>query len=134
MANLSIEAISDFLSQDGEAIQSACDDEPAGVALAQELCPGKPYCSVRQWVLVDLDISDAQKALVLDQGFQPILLYAHSVVTDNARRFSAGDWVRSTLLVDLKNNFLFETSNSVYILLGVGSRKLANPDVVTSIF
>gem|GEM_PF-6303325 len=71
MANLSIETISDFLSQDGEAIQSACDDEVAGVSLAQKLCPGKPYCSVRQWVLVDLDISDAQKALVLDQWTCP---------------------------------------------------------------
>lgn len=134
MVNINIEQVSDFLLQNGETIQSVCDDEAAGIALAQELCPGKPYCSVRQWILVDLDISDAQKVLVLDQGFQPILLYAHSVVTDSARRFSAGDWVRSTLLVDLKSNFLFETKNSVYILLGVGSRKLANPDAVTSIF
>lgn len=134
MAQVSIEKISDFLSGRGEVIHSACDDEAAGIALAQELCPGKPYCSVRQWILVDLDISDDKKALVAEQGFQPILLYAHTVVTDSARRFSPGDWVRSTLLVDLKNNYLFETQNSVYILLGAGSRKAAEPAVVTSIF
>jgi hypothetical protein len=134
MAQVSIEKISDFLSGSGEVIHSACDDEAAGIALAQELCPGKPYCSVRQWILVDLDISDDKKALVAEQGFQPILLYAHTVVTDSARRFSPGDWVRSTLLVDLKNNYLFETQNSVYILLGAGSRKAAEPAVVTSIF
>jgi hypothetical protein len=134
MANISIEKISEFLTQVGEAIHSACEDEVAGVALAQELCPGKSYCSVRQWILVDLDISDAKKELVIERGFQPILLYAHTVVTDSARRFAPGDWVRSTLLVELKNNFLFETNNSVYILLGAGNRKAADPDVVTSIY
>lgn len=134
MADTRIEKISGFLSNKGEAIYSACDDEAAGIALAQELCPGKPYCSVRQWVLVDLDISDDKKASVAAQGFQPILLYAHTVVTDSARRFSPDDWVRSTLLIDLKSNCLFETKNSVYILLGAGSRKTAEPAVVTSIF
>lgn len=134
MANISIEKFSEFLSSEGEVIHSACDDEAAGVALAQELCPGKPYCSVRQWILVDLDISGGKKALVTNQGFQPVLLYAHTVVTDSAHRFAPGDWVRSTLLVYLKSNCLFETKNSVYILLGAGSRKTADPDVVTSIF
>lgn len=134
MGNISIEDVSDFLTRAGEPIASTCDDEDAGIALAQELCPGKQYCSVRQWILVDLDITDDKKALVSEQGFQPILLYAHTVVTDSARRFSPGDWVRSTLLVDLKSNFLFETKNSVYILLGGGDRKTAEPAVVTSIF
>ncbi|MBU0811888.1 hypothetical protein SAMN05216370_3130 [Pseudomonas peli] len=134
MADANIEKISDFLSSEGEAIPSACDDEVAGIALAQKLYPGKPYCSVRQWVLVDLDISDDKKALVAEQGFRPILLYAHAVVNDSACRFSPGDWVRSTLLVDLKSNCLFETRNSVYILLGAGSRKTVEPAVVTGIF
>ncbi|MDR7025780.1 DUF6957 family protein [Pseudomonas peli] len=134
MADANIEKVSDFLSSEGEAIPSACDDEVAGIALAQKLYPGKPYCSVRQWILVDLDISDDKKALVAEQGFRPILLYAHAVVNDSACRFSPGDWVRSTLLVDLKSNCLFETRNSVYILLGAGSRKTAEPAVVTGIF
>lgn len=134
MTNISIEKVSEFLSSEGEVINSICDDEAAGVAMAQELCPEKPYCSVRQWVLVDLDISDNKKAMVTEQGFQPVLLYAHVVVTDSARRFEPGDWVRSTLLVDLKSNCLFETQNSVYILLGAGSRKVAAPAVVASIF
>lgn len=134
MTDTRIKKIGDFLSSKGEEIHSACDDEAAGIALAQGLCPGKPYCSVRQWILVDLDISDDKKALVTEQGFQPILLYAHTVVTDSARRFSPGDWVRSTLLVERKSNCLFETQNSVYILLGTGSRKTAEPAVVASIF
>lgn len=134
MTDTRIKKIGDFLSSKGEEIHSACDDEAAGIALAQELCPGKPYCSVRQWILVDLDISDDKKALVTEHGFQPILLYAHTVVTDSARRFSPGDWVRSTLLVERKSNCLFETQNSVYILLGTGSRKTAEPAVVASIF
>lgn len=134
MTDTRIKKIGDFLSSKGEEIHSACDDEAAGIALAQELCPGKPCCSVRQWILVDLDISDDKKALVTEQGFQPILLYAHTVVTDSARRFSPGDWVRSTLLVERKSNCLFETQNSVYILLGTGSRKTAEPAVVASIF
>ena len=134
MAGTKLEKFNDFLLTEGEVIDSTCDDEAASIALAQELCPGKPYCSVRQWVLVDLDISDDKKALLKNQGLQPILLYAHSVVTDSARRFAPGDWVRSTLLVNLKSDFLFETKNSVYILLGAGRRKTAEPTVVTSIF
>ena len=88
MADANIEKISDFLSSEGEAIPSACDDEVAGIALAQKLYPGKPYCSVRQWVLVDLDISDDKKALVTEQGFQPILLYAHTVVKSGPIHFN----------------------------------------------
>lgn len=73
MAKISIEQINDFLASEGNAMHSACDDEAAGIALAREFCPGKPYCSVRQWILVDLDISDDKKALITEQGESPRL-------------------------------------------------------------
>lgn len=58
MIKTDIEKVSDFLSSEGEKIDSHCDDEVSGVALAQELFPGKPYCSVRQWIIAEFDISD----------------------------------------------------------------------------
>lgn len=131
---MNLERIGEFLNRDGTPILGCCDVEADGVALANQSFPGKPYCTVRQWVLIDLEASDEMKATIAKKGFHPILLYAHEVVFDSRGRFLPGDWVRSTLLLDLQENCLFETENTVYILLGDGSRKQASPSVVTSIF
>lgn len=131
---MSLERIGEFLNRDGAPIPGCCDVEADGVELAKQSFPGKPYCTVRQWVLIDLDTSEEMKVTIAEKGFHPVLLYAHEVVFDSRGRFLPGDWVRSTLLVELRESCLFETENTVYILLGDGARKQADPSIVTSIF
>ncbi|MNE93580.1 hypothetical protein D3C80_1914470 [compost metagenome] len=62
---------------------------------------------------------------------QPALIYAHQVVFDSERRWDVGDFVRTSLLHQFSEGFHFRTLNSVYLLLGPGTRKPASADTIS---
>jgi len=45
------------------------------------------------------------------------MVYAGHVLYDSARRFEAGDWVRTTQLVEFADECIFRTRNTRYVLL-----------------
>lgn len=112
--------------------QEMTDDE--AMARVRERFPHKPFCLVRQWLWVDLTMPESVREELERSGRQPVVLYAHSVVLDSQGRFRSGDWVRSTPLVAFSEGCFFETSNSVYVLLGLGHRKTAPASTVVKIF
>ncbi|WP_057434205.1 MULTISPECIES: DUF6957 family protein [Pseudomonas] len=92
----------------------------------------KPYCVVRQWMIIDVLMS-AKKTHEIEQlGMHPSVLYAANIIHDSRGRFSAGNWVLSTYKVSFRNCF-FETRNTLYILAGRGFRKSASLDAVLSL-
>ncbi len=50
------------------------------------------------------------------------MVYALNVVLDSQGRFNPGDWVRSSFQLSYEESF-FLTKNSVYVLLGNGTRQ-----------
>ena len=48
------------------------------------------------------------------------LVYSHNVISDSTFMVPAGGWVRSTFLIALHNQCIFETPNTNYILVGNG--------------
>lgn len=92
------------------------------------------YCLVRDWIWIDLDVSDEQRALLEKTGRQPTIVYAHTVIYDSARRWDVGDFVRTSPLHAFHDGFLFQTWNTVYVLLGDGVRKRAALETVGRIF
>lgn len=92
------------------------------------------YCLVRDWIWIDLDVSDEQRALLEKTGRQPTIVYAHTVIYDSARRWDVGDFVRTSPLHAFHDGFLFQTWNTVYVLLGGGVRKRAALETVGRIF
>lgn len=92
------------------------------------------YCLVRDWIWVDLDVSDEQCLLLEKTGRQPSIIYAHTVIYDSARRWDVGDFVRTSPLHAFHDGFLFQTWNTVYVLLGDGLRKRAALEAVGRIF
>lgn len=92
------------------------------------------YCLVRDWIWIDLDVSDEQRALLEKAGRQPTIVYAHTVIYDSARRWDVGDFVRTSPLHAFHDGFLFQTWNTVYVLLGDGVRKRAALETVGRIF
>lgn len=92
------------------------------------------YCLVRDWIWIDLDVSDEQRALLEKTGRQPTIVYAHTVIYDSARRWDVGDFVRTSPLQAFHDGFLFQTWNTVYVLLGDGLRKRAALETVGRIF
>lgn len=93
-----------------------------------------PLCAVEEWIILDAIVTDDERAKVAAAGCQPIFMFAHKVVEDEQRRFEPGHWVRSSMGTAFNDGFLFETRNTVYVLLGPGYRKSATIKEIFSLF
>nr|WP_252121051.1 hypothetical protein [Pseudomonas petroselini] len=93
-----------------------------------------PLCVVEEWIILDTIVTDEERAKVAAAGCQPMFMFAHKVVDDEQRRFEPGHWVRSSMGTAFNDGFLFETRNSVYVLLGPGHRKSATIKEIFSLF
>ena len=93
-----------------------------------------PLCVVEEWMILDAIVTDAERAKVAAAGCQPMFMFAHKVVDDEQRRFEPGHWVRSSMGTAFKEGYLFETRNTVYVLLGPGHRKSASIEAIFSLF
>lgn len=129
-----LETVMDFLYGPGNPMAgSAMTDDEALAEVAQQF-PGKPFCLVRQWIWADLQLTEAERAVIAHSGLQPVMMLAHVVVFDSRGRCPPGGWVRSSLLKSYSDGYFFETSNTIYILLGMGCRKTAAPSVVFKVY
>ncbi|WP_256589028.1 hypothetical protein [Pseudomonas sp. HMWF021] len=81
------------------------------------------YCLVRDWTLLELDPSGGWYDALRSRGLEPVLVYARNVVVDSRERFNRGDWVRSTFQLRYEDEGLFFTRNTLYVLLGTGTRQ-----------
>ena len=103
------------------------------VAVARKRYKWMPLCAVEEWIILDAIVTDAERAKVAAAGCQPMFMFAHKVVDDEQRRFEPGHWVRSSMGTAFKEGYLFETRNSVYVLLGPGYRKSASIEAIFSL-
>lgn len=129
-----LSAVTDLLYSPGTTMLGHELNEEVAIALVQARFPAMPYCLVRQWIWIDLDVSAAVREELENAGYQPVMLYAHEVVLDSQHRFAPGDWVRSTPLRRFSEGCFFQTRNTVYVLLGHGTRKSGSLSTVVRIF
>ncbi|KIF63678.1 hypothetical protein NX10_06550 [Pseudomonas fluorescens] len=106
----------------------------AVMAAARKRYKWMPHCIVEEWIILDAIVTDEERAKITAAGCQPIFMFAHKVVHDEQRRFEPGHWVRSSMGTAFKEGYLFETRNSVYVLLGPGHRKSASIEAIFSLF
>lgn len=90
------------------------------IRLAETEFPNKPWCLVRDWVIYG--IPEESFTAYAGRGLQPTMVYADCIVRDEQHRWDVGQWVRSSPLKSFTHGCLFETENTVYVLLGDGSR------------
>ena len=95
-------------------------------ALVEDRFGLKPYCLVEDWLIFHVDESPESLAKVRATGLQPMFMYAHCVIHDQQGRFPPGGWVRSTLCKSFDGVCLFETRNTVYVLVGEGREMRAS--------
>ena len=127
-------------------IQDSLLGDPGASLMGAELClegamtaarthyKHLPLCAVEEWTILDAIVTDAERAKVIAAGCQPMFLFAHRVVHDEQRRFEPGHWVRSSMGTAFKEGYLFETRNTVYVLLGPGHRKSSSIEAIFSLF
>ncbi|WP_342244725.1 DUF6957 family protein [Pseudomonas sp. OTU5201] len=118
----------------GESLPGCALTEAEAIAWVQQQFPHKPYCLVRDWRWLDLQLDGAALEEVERSGRRPALIFAETIVFDSRARFRPGHWVRTTLLVSYTEGGLFETRNTVYVLLGAGCRLSADSTIVASLF
>ena len=125
---------SELLSGSGEPRQGSMDSDENLIELVQALYPRKPYCLVENWTIFRVKVTESELRKIQAAGKLPLVLFAHNVRFDSERRFDVGDWVRSTMAVSFQDGFLFETWNTVYVLLGPGHEKTASLETIFSFF
>jgi len=96
------------------------------ISLAAKAFPGKAFCIVRQWILIDLTVTSDEKEKLTRLRLLPATLYAHEVVLDSKGRFQPSMWVRSNFGVSFTEGCMFETKSTVYLLFAAGQRKEAS--------
>ena len=125
--------ITGLLYSEGEPMSGSGMNDDEALAYARQYFPDGNYCLVRNWRLLDLQVTESQRLLLAKTRRQPALIYAHTVIYDSERRWDVGDFVRTSLLHQ-HEGFHFRTLNSVYLLLGPGTRIRASADAVASVF
>lgn len=123
-----------LLGEEGIELQGSELTLDEAVALARKRYKWMPLCAVEEWTILDAIVTDAERAKVVAAGCQPMFMFAHKVLDDEQRRFEPGHWVRSSMGTAFKEGYLFETRNSVYVLLGPGHRKSASIEAIFSLF
>jgi len=95
-------------------------------AFARKRFPSSPYCLVRDWIWIDVDMPEKMHRLVESQGLKAVAMCAHTVIYDSAHRWGNGEFVRTSLLHAFTDGCVFRTANTAYVLLGKGSRTQAD--------
>jgi len=89
---------------------------------------GKPWCVVSGWVLIDIE--SAVGAEPLPKPMLPIVMYAHCVHSHTSGSLRVGDTVLSGYATSAYRGGIFETADTLYLLLGNGFRKSADAKTV----
>lgn len=116
----SLEDLDAFMDASGSALEGLDPNlsEEKAAALVIERYGNKPFCLVSHWSL--LTVKDVPTPL----------LYAEHVIYDSRGRFRSGDWVRSSPATAPWEKGMFETRNTVYVLLGPGRAKAVSAGLV----
>ncbi|MFK8399873.1 DUF6957 family protein [Pseudomonas sp. BGr12] len=108
-----------------------CDEE--AVQWVRERYSSMEYCLVREWRWLDIDVSDEARDGLKKRALQPVVVYANNVVYDSRRRWDTGSWVKTSLLHRYDEGGAFMTFNSVYVLLGEGTRQTTTVEALRSL-
>lgn len=125
--------VMDVLYSAGEPMSGSSMSDDEALAYARQSFPDGNYCLVRNWRWLDIAVTASQRSQLAQTRRQPALIYAHTVIYDSERRWDVGDFVRTSLLHQ-HEDFHFKTLNTVYLLLGPGTRLQVSADAVASIF
>lgn len=94
----------------------------------------KAYCLIEQWTIFRADLTPEELKKVHTAQHLPLFVFAHKVVEDSRGRFQPGDWVRSSMCTSFDDDVIFETRNTVYVLMGRGHEQTASLKTIFSFF
>lgn len=117
----------------GEPV-TGCDlSAEEAITLAQGRFAQHSFCLVQDWTILDLKTTGEELEALHSRGLEPVVVYALRVVSDSRGRFNPGDWVRSSFQLSYEEAGFFLTKNTVYVLLGKGSRQTITAEDLISL-
>lgn len=124
--------LGDLFFGSAQPLPGADLDDEALLKFTCEEFPGKDFCIVRQWMLIDVILSDDQENLIRSKGLRPSVIYAQAMITKEGAKAGAQHGVLSDFQLTFEDCF-FETKDMLYILAGRGSRKSASKPTVSAL-
>ena len=121
-------------SRTGDSCDFGCDESsvPIMIAYVKEYLPRYPFCVVADWVWVDINVESEVLEKFNERDLKPSFIYAHKVIDDEVQR--PFEFVRTTYLQDFRENCIFLSRNTAYILQGQGTRVSIDPVVFAAVF
>ena len=92
---VTLEEVSQLLYGAGEEVVGWEGSQEDLISLAAKTFPGKAFCVVKQWILIDLTVTPVEREKLTSLGLIPATLFAHEIVLDSKGRFQPAMWVRS---------------------------------------
>ena len=123
---VTLNEISQLLYGTGDESLGWQGSEEELISLAAKMFPGKAFCVVKKWILIDLTVTPVEREKLTSLGLLPATLFAHEIVLDSKGRFQPAMWARSNFGKSFTEGCMFETKSTVYLLLGSGLRKEAS--------
>lgn len=116
------ELVVDVLYGQARTLGGSRLDDDELIKLAREEFEGRRFCIVRNWMLLDVMLAEAQEREVRKQGLQPTVLFISHAVYDSDACVPASDGFVTGYQKDFHGCF-FESEDALYILAGRGFRK-----------
>lgn len=117
---MSLSRIAEMLCLDGERVSGA--SMASEEAIEQKLIlTSKPYCVVSAWILID--VAGVDPLVTQGTHLKPTVIYVHHVLSHSSGQLSGGDSVMTGYTAYMDPADIFETVDTVYILLAPGFRK-----------
>ncbi len=114
-----------IVSVPGNACEFGCINSEVleCIKYARKRNPHKGLCLVSNWMILDCAYGDVRGSRISRNKYTTSLLYVGNVLFDSPPRFSVGRRILTSPLVSLERPGFFITTNTVYLLVGQGSRK-----------
>lgn len=126
----SIGAVASIIHGEAEPMPGCQLSVEEATAWLLEIEPQRPFCLIADWCWLDLE-SPLKPDVAPGEDTHRALVYGGNILFDSRHRFPVGGWVRSTMLVALRDEFIFETRNTRYVLMGRGTRQTTSLSAVS---
>lgn len=126
------ELLGELLFGSAQVLGGSKLDDDELIELAADIFTEKPFCIVRQWMLLDVMLPESQEQEVKAQDLEATVLYAQAAVFDSQNKHQPGDSVLSDFQSDFDES-IFESKDTLYILAGRGARKHVSAPAVEAL-
>ena len=112
----------------------------------------KPHCALFSWIVLDLENGDATNLVTSDQTSDfhgqhaddqhrdppptlrlPMVLFGYHVALHSAGDYGKGSVIRTGPAVEYDGRGIFETEDTIFVLLGKGYRRPASVELINSL-